>query len=58
VKSCNGWAKKVLSGTIALPERLLDLLHSWVFAHHLEASGKFKDQMEMFRKAEELTIAL
>jgi len=48
-------AKKVLSGTIALPEKATRLATFMGFAHHLEASGKFKDQMEMFRKAEELT---
>jgi hypothetical protein len=48
-------AKQTLGSTIALPEKFARLSTFMGFVHHLEASGKFADKMELFRRAEELT---
>ncbi len=48
-------SKQTLGATIALPEKMARLSTFMGFVHHLEASGKFKDQMQLFRRAEELT---
>jgi len=44
-----------MSWTIGFPEKVARLGAFMSFAHHLEASGKFTNRLELFRKAEELT---
>lgn len=44
-----------LSWTIGFPEKVARLGAFTSFVHHLEASGKYTNQLEMFRRAEELT---
>lgn len=41
--------------TVGFPEKVARLGAFMSFVHHLDASGKFTNQLEMFRKAEELT---
>lgn len=48
IQSGMGW-------TIGFPEKVARMSAFMSFAHHLEASGKFTNKLEMFRKAEELT---
>lgn len=47
--------KNTLGGTISMPEKLVRTFSFMSFAHHLDATGKFKDRTSMFQRAEELT---
>ncbi len=48
-------AKSLVGWTISMPEKIARASTFMSFVHHLDASGKFKNQAEMFRFAEELT---
>ena len=47
--------QKLLGGTIAFPEKVTRLATFMSFVHHLNESGKFKSDMEVFQRAKELT---
>jgi hypothetical protein len=46
---------KGLGWSIGLPEKVARQAAFMSFAHHLKASGKFTNEMEMFHKAEQIT---
>jgi len=48
-------AHATMGWTIGFPEKVARMGAFMSFAHHLEASGKFDNHLDLFRKAEELT---
>jgi hypothetical protein len=48
-------ANQSLGWTIGLPEKIARFSTFMTFVHHLEQSKKFTSQMELFRKAKEMT---